>query len=49
MKKKFDAVEYQRKVRVELSKKYRDNREKFIRELNKKYGHFQETEPQATA
>ena len=49
MKKKFDAVEYQRKVRAELSEKYRDNREEFIRELNKKYGHFQETERRVTA
>lgn len=38
MKKKFDAVKFQRDVREELSKKYNNNREKFLRELREKYG-----------
>ena len=37
MKKKFDAVKFQRKVREELGKKYRFNREGFLRELKEKY------------
>jgi len=37
MKKKFDAVGFQRKAREELSKKYTSNREAFIRELCEKY------------
>ena len=40
MKKKFDAVKFQRKVREELSKKYSSNREAFLRELKKKYGNL---------
>ena len=44
MKKKFYEVEYQQKVRTELGRTYRDNREKFIRELNEKYGYLKETE-----
>jgi len=40
MKKRFDAVEFQRKVREELSKKYSCNREAFIHELQEKYGHL---------
>jgi len=42
VKKIFDAVKFQRKVREELSKKYYTNREVFLRELKKKYGHLQE-------
>jgi len=38
MKKKFDAVKFQRKVREELSKKYNVDREAFLRELKEKYG-----------
>ena len=38
MKKEFDAVRFQRKVREELGKKYTSNREAFLRELNEKYG-----------
>lgn len=38
MKKRFDAVEFQRKVREELSKKYSENRESFLRELKRRYG-----------
>jgi ribosomal protein L29 len=37
MKKKFDAVKFQRKVREELSEKYCSNREAFLRELKEKY------------
>jgi len=40
MKKKFDAVKFQRKVREELSKKYSTNRDAFLRELREKYGHL---------
>lgn len=38
MKKKFDAVKFQRNVREELSKKYSANRDAFVRELKEKYG-----------
>ncbi|MFZ2148670.1 MAG: hypothetical protein WAV28_15755 [Sedimentisphaerales bacterium] len=41
MKKKFDAVKFQRKVREELSKKYCSNRHAFLRELKEKYGTLQ--------
>ncbi|MCL0065881.1 hypothetical protein M1N79_03235 [Dehalococcoidia bacterium] len=41
MKKKFDAVKFQRKVREELSKNYSSNREDFLRELKKKYANLQ--------
>lgn len=41
MKKKFDAVEFQRKVREELSGEYLSNREAFLRELKEKYGNLQ--------
>ncbi len=41
MKKKFDAVKFQRKIREKLSKKYCSNREVFIRELKEKYGNLQ--------
>jgi ribosomal protein L29 len=37
MKKKFDAVKFQRKVREELSKKYSTDRDAFLRELKEKY------------
>ncbi len=40
MKKKFDAVKFQRKAREELSKEYTTNRESFLRELKEKYGHL---------
>lgn len=40
MKKKFDAVKFQRKVRKELSKKYSSNREAFLRKLKEKYGNL---------
>lgn len=38
MKKKLDAVKFQRKVREELSRKYNANREAFLHELKEKYG-----------
>lgn len=40
MKKKFDAVKFQRKVREELSKKYSTDRDAFLRELKEKYGNL---------
>lgn len=40
MKKKFDAVKFQRKVREELSKSYLSDRERFLRGLKEKYGHL---------
>ena len=41
MKKKFKAVEFQRKVREELGEKYLSNREAFLYELEEKYGYLQ--------
>jgi ribosomal protein L29 len=41
MKKKFDAVKFQRKIREELSEKYLSERETFLRELKEKYGDLQ--------
>lgn len=40
MKKKFDCVKFQRKVREELSKKFDSNRSAFLTELREKYGHL---------
>jgi hypothetical protein len=37
MKKAFDAVNFQRKIRAELSKQYLENREGFLKELTEKY------------
>ncbi len=37
MKKKFDAVSFQRKIREELSEKYTTDREAFFKDLKKKY------------
>jgi hypothetical protein len=37
MKKTFDAVNFQRQVRAELSKQYLENREAFLKELSGKY------------
>jgi hypothetical protein len=42
MKKKFDAVEFQRKIRLELSEKYNSNREEFLNELKRKYSELPE-------
>ena len=41
MKKKFDAVEFQRKIREELGKEYLSDREGFLCELEEKYGDLQ--------
>jgi hypothetical protein len=38
MKKTFDAVNFQRKIRAELSKQYLENREALLTELKEKYG-----------
>ena len=38
MKKRFDAVEFQRKIRKELGEKYLTDREEFLYELEEKYG-----------
>ncbi len=38
MKKKFDAVKFQRKRREELSQKYNSDREAFLRELREECG-----------
>lgn len=38
MNKKFDAVKFQQKVRIELGEKYLSDRGKFLRELKEKYG-----------
>jgi len=40
MKKTFDAVDFQRRVREELGKKYTSSREAFLRELKEKYGNL---------
>jgi len=40
MKKTFDAVKFQRGAREEMSKRYISNREQFLRDLEKKYGHL---------
>ena len=41
MKKKFDAVEFQRKIRKELGEEYLSDREGFLCELEEKYGDLQ--------
>jgi len=38
MKKKFDAVKFQREIREKLSEKYTADRKGFLRELKAKYG-----------
>ena len=38
MKKKFDAVQFQREMRKKLTKEYLKNRKKFVEELKEKYG-----------
>jgi hypothetical protein len=40
MRKKFDAVKFQREVREELSRKYSNDRDAFLRELKEKYGNL---------
>jgi len=49
MKKTFDAVNFQRKVRAELSKQYLENREAFLKELTEKYGTLKKAKGQHTA
>ncbi|MBI5327511.1 MAG: hypothetical protein HZB80_04350 [Deltaproteobacteria bacterium] len=44
MKKKFDAVDFQRNIREELSKKYIKNRDAFLKELKDKYGLLKKSE-----
>lgn len=44
MKKRFDAVKFQRKIRMELSKKYIADPEAFFRELKEKYGNLEKKE-----
>ena len=41
MKKKFDAVEFQRKAHKELGEQYLSDREVFLCELKEKYGDLQ--------
>ena len=48
MKKTFDAVNFQRKVRAELSKQYVKNREAFLKELAEKYGASRKAKGQHT-
>jgi hypothetical protein len=48
MKKTFDAVNFQRKVRAEMSKQYLENREAFLRELMEKYGKLKKSRGQHT-
>jgi len=43
MKKMFDAVSFQRKARTELSQKYLENREAFLKDLKKKYGRLRKS------
>jgi len=40
MEKRFDTVEFQRKVRKKFSEQYSSDREAFVRELKDKYGHL---------
>ncbi|MBN2207777.1 MAG: hypothetical protein JW759_00545 [Candidatus Coatesbacteria bacterium] len=49
MKKKFDAVEFQRKVREELSREYCADPKAFLRKLKEEYGHLQKRKRGADA
>jgi hypothetical protein len=40
MKKKFDSVGFQRRIRKELSENYSANPKEFLQELKDKYGHL---------
>jgi hypothetical protein len=40
MKKKFDSVGFQRKIRKDLSEKYSADPKEFLLELKDKYGHL---------
>ena len=44
MKKKFDAVKFQRKMREESSEKYNSDRDAFFCELREKYGNLRKRE-----
>lgn len=46
MRKKFDAVKFQRKVREELSREYLTNRKVFLGEIKEKYGHLKKDKPE---
>jgi hypothetical protein len=48
MKKTFDAINFQRTVRAELSKQYMENREAFLKELTEKYGTLKKAKGQHT-
>jgi len=48
MKKRFDAVNFQRKIRAELSKQYLENREAFIKVITKKYGKLKKSKDRHT-
>jgi hypothetical protein len=48
MKKKFDAVNFQRKVRAELGKQYLENREALLKELAEKYGKLKKSKGRST-
>ncbi len=40
MKKEFDAVKFQRRIREELGERYNSDRDAFLRELKEKYGNL---------
>jgi hypothetical protein len=48
MKKRFDTVSFQRKVRTELSRQYLENREAFLQELTEKYGKLKKSKGRHT-
>ena len=48
MKKTFDAVNFQRKIRVELSKQYLENREAFFKDLTGKYRKLKKSKSRRT-
>lgn len=41
MKKKFDAVKFQREARARLTERYRQDPGRFVEELREKYAHLQ--------
>ena len=49
MKKKFDAVKFQRKIREKLGDKYNTDREAFLNELKVKYGVLKKGRPTRTS
>ena len=48
MEKTFDAVNFQRKIRAELSKQYLENREAFFKELAGKYRKLKKSKGRGT-